>query len=477
VDLGPWALGSAVAAAGLLAMVVALGVAASTLRAKARERDAMARRDPLTGLGNRALLTESADRLLAGLDDTGDDGSRGPALLLVDLDGFKDVNDTLGHAAGDEVLTEVAQQLTASVRGLGVVTRLGGDEFAVLVPGPVNAAQATVMAKQVLVGLSAGDFRAQGVGLDVRASIGVAVSPRDGRTLDELLQHADVAMYQAKRDRSGVAVYEAALDEHTVDRLGTLRSLRTAMDAGELHLRYQPVMSAGDHRLLGFEALLRWDHPERGLLLPAEFLPLAERTNLIHPLTRWVLLTATRQAAQWRAAGLDLSMAVNVSPVSLDHGLLGMVEEALALNALPADRLVLEVTESAITESPQTAREVVERLRLRGVRISVDDFGAGFTSLSQLRGLAVHQLKIDRQFVTDLERFPQDDTIIASIIDLGHRLGLVVLAEGVETAAAADRLARLKCDELQGYYFARPQPADVVHAWMQQRLVAPAQVG
>lgn len=433
-----------------------------------RERDMLARRDPLTQLGNRIMLAEHAERLLRDLDQMDGDGSHGPALLLVDLDGFKDVNDTLGHAAGDEVLVEVAHQLVAAAGTDAIVTRLGGDEFAVLIKGPVSISGASVRAKRILGGLTLREFRARGVSLDVRASIGVTVAPRDGRTLSELLQHADVAMYQAKRERSGVATYDAALDDHSTDRLETLSHLREAMLEDQLHVRYQPVIRAHDHALTGFEALLRWDHPERGLLLPAEFIPIAERTSLIHALTRWVLLTAVRDASRWRKEGLAASVAVNISPVSLEHGLLGIVEEVLALHRWPADQLVLEVTESAVTENPEQARGIVGALRERGVQVSVDDFGAGFTSLSQLRGLPVHQLKIDRQFITALERSPDDDAVVTAIIDLGHRLGLSIVAEGVETLAAAERLNELNCDDLQGFWFARPMIAAEVLGWASQ---------
>src|ERR671921_966208 len=449
---------SAVAAATLVGLLVV----------RDRERDRQARRDPLTELGNRRLLAEVGGRLLRDLDQADGDGSHGPALLLVDLDGFKDVNDTLGHAAGDEVLVEVAQQLAAVSGPDALVTRLGGDEFAILVDGPVNLQAATVRAKRILGGLTLREFRAQGVSLDVRASIGVTVAPRDGRTLAELLQHADVAMYQAKRERSGVATYDAALDDHSTDRLETLSHLRDAMLEDQLHVRYQPVLRAHDHRLTGFEALLRWDHPERGLLLPAEFIPLAERTSLIHALTRWVLLTAVRDASRWRQDGLEASVAVNISPVSLEYGLLGIVEEALALHRWPAELLVLEITENAVTENPDQARNIVGALRERGVQVSVDDFGAGFTSLSQLRGLPVHQLKIDRQFITALESSPDDDAVVTAIIDLGHRLGLTIVAEGVETRAAAERLRELRCDDLQGFWFARPMVAGDVLDWASQ---------
>ena len=452
----------------LLAMVVgAIIVLAVLLHRRSQERDRLARQDPLTSLGNRFVLAEATERLLRGIGERDGDGSHGPALLLVDLDGFKDVNDTLGHAAGDTVLIQVARQLVAAAGDDALVTRLGGDEFAILLPGSQSLASAIIRAKRILGGLDVGDFHADGVALDVNASIGVAVAPRHGRTLSDLLKHADVAMYDAKGARAGVAAYDPSRDPHSTNRLATLAKLREAMDEGQLHLRYQPVVRAEDGELLGFEALLRWDHPERGLLLPAEFIPLAERTSLIHALTRWVLLTAVRQASAWHKAGLDLTMAVNISPVSLEDGLLGIVEEVLALNRWPAHRLVLEVTESAVTEDPARAQRVVSALRDRGVQVAVDDFGAGFTSLSQLRGLPVQQLKIDRQFVSDLsDGLDEDDTIISSIINLGHRLGMSVVAEGVETAGAAARLAELKCDELQGYLFARPLKALEVQPWI-----------
>jgi EAL domain-containing protein (putative c-di-GMP-specific phosphodiesterase class I) len=244
--------------------------------------------------------------------------------------------------------------------------------------------------------------------------------------------------------------------------------LRDAMNEGQLRLYYQPVIRAADSSLVGFEALIRWEHPTRGLMYPADFIPLVERTSLVHALTRWVLLTAARQATVWRREGLDLTVAVNISPVALEEGLLGIVEEALVLSQLDARHLVLEVTESAVSDNPVLATRVVGQLRDRGIEVSVDDFGAGFTSLGQLRGLPVQQLKIDRQFIVDLEQH-DDDTIIASIIDLGHRLGLTVIAEGVESELSAQRLADLRCDELQGFHFARPMPADEVSPWIARR--------
>ncbi len=440
-------------------------VLAVLLVVRDRKHEHLARRDPLTQLGNRTLLAERAERALADLSHADGQGNHGPALLLVDLDGFKDVNDTLGHVAGDEVLVAVGHQLVAASGPDALVTRLGGDEFAILIRGPISSAGACVRAKRILGALSLGDFTARGVALDVRASIGVTVAPQDGRTLSDLLQHADVAMYQAKRGRAGVATYNPAFDEHSTDRLETLSHLREAMLEGQLHIRFQPVVRAADRTLVGFESLLRWDHPERGLLLPAEFVPIAERTSLIHALTRWVLLTAVREASRWRMNDLVGTIAVNISAVSLEDGLLGIVEEVLTLNRWPAELLVLEITESAVTDNPTVARSVVEALRERGVQVSIDDFGAGYTSLSQLRGLPVHQLKIDREFVKALTESPDDVAVVTSIIELGHRLGLSIVAEGVEDAATADRLTDLNCDDLQGFWFARPLVAETVLDW------------
>ncbi|SDQ06050.1 bifunctional diguanylate cyclase/phosphodiesterase [Quadrisphaera sp. DSM 44207] len=467
-----WITVATAAAAALVLVAPLLAVMVRQHRRHARA----ARTDPLTGLGNRTLLAQAAERVLGGLAGPGSpadphgDGTRGPAVLLLDLDGFKDVNDTLGHHAGDELLTQVARRLEAVAGADAVVTRLGGDEFAVLLTAPVTTSQAVLHAKRLLAALGAGGFTARDIDLDIAGSIGVAVAPGAGRTVGDLLRRADQAMYEAKRSRAGVCAATAALVPETADGLTTLALLRGAMEHGQLSLVYQPVVEAGTGQLVGFEALLRWQHPTRGVLLPAEFLPLAERTSLIRPLTRWVLLTAVRQAADWRRAGLDTSIAVNVSASVLEPGLLGIVEEALALNSWPAEQLVLEVTESALAADAQEAREVILALSARGLPVSIDDFGAGYTSLGQLRGLPVRQLKIDRQFVTCMLEAPDDAAITASIIDLGHRLGLRVVAEGVESPGTTDRLRDLGCDHLQGFSISRPvSAAAALEAWRSAR--------
>lgn len=453
---------------GPLALVLVLLM--RRIRRERAAQEVLNRRDSLTGLPNRVKITADLNRILQRLpraEDQDHDGSRGPALLLLDLDGFKDINDILGHASGDAVLIQVAHQLEVAAGESTHVARVGGDEFAVLIPRNVSQAQALLEAKKILAALGASSYTADGPALEIRGSIGIAQAPRDGRDASELWDNAEMALRSAKRDRSGAVLYTPARDvDPSRDPRGTLSMLRGAMDDGQLRLRYQPLVSADQSRVVGFEALLRWENPQRGLMLPAEFVPMAERTSLIHPLTRWVLLTSLQQASAWRSMGMpDFSMSVNVSSAVLEEGLLGIVEEALALSQWPADRLVIELTETALSQSVKTARTVVSALRERGVRVSVDDFGAGYTSLGQLGGLPVHELKVDRQFVEQLGGRSQE-AITKSIIDLGHRLGLEVVAEGVETMTAARRLRELGVDVLQGYLFARPLPAENVPQWL-----------
>ncbi|GMA85754.1 hypothetical protein GCM10025868_10040 [Angustibacter aerolatus] len=348
-----------------------------------------------------------------------------------------------------------------------------------LIAGPVSAGGAVVRAKRILGGLTLREFRARGVSLDVRASIGVTVAPSDGRTLSDLLQHADVAMYQAKRARSGVTRYDAANDEHSPTASRRCRTCARRCSRTSLHVRYQPVIAAGSHGLTGFEALLRWHHPERGLLLPAEFIPIAERTSLIHALTRWVLLTAVRDASRWRQAGLEASIAVNISPVSLEHGLLGIVEEVLALHRWPASRLVLEVTESAVTENPEQARAVVGALRARGIQVAVDDFGAGFTSLSRLRGLPVHHRRSTGSSSprSTAHRTTTPWSPPSSTWATGS--GSPSWPRAWSRSRRPSACTSLRCDDLQGFWFAKPMVADEVLSWASEhaanaRATAPA---
>ena len=451
-------------------LIIVLMLLVRRIRRDRVARELLSRRDSLTGLPNRLKITDDLGRVLQRIpraEDIDSDGGRGPALLLLDLDGFKDINDILGHASGDAVLIQVAHQLEVAAGTEATVARVGGDEFAVLINRDLSQSQALLEAKKILAALGASSYTCDGPALEIRGSIGIVQAPRDGRDISELWDNAEMALHSAKRTRSGAALFSPDRDVDGVrDPRGTLSMLRGAMDEGQLRLRYQPLVSADQTRVIGFEALLRWENPSRGLMLPAEFVPMAERTSLIHPLTRWVLLTSLQQASTWRAMGMpEFSMAVNVSSAVLEEGLLGIVEEALALSQWPAERLVVELTETALSQSAKTAKLVVSALRERGVRVSVDDFGAGYTSLGQLGGLPVHELKVDRQFVEQLSGRSQE-AITKSIIDLGHRLGLEVVAEGVETAAAARHLRELGVDTLQGYLFARPLRAEDVPEWL-----------
>jgi diguanylate cyclase (GGDEF)-like protein len=444
---------------GLLALLIAAGLVNFNRRLGQREHEA--RHDPLTGLGNRHALHLRGDSMLVAQHQPS-------ALVLLDLDGFKAVNDTLGHHAGDELLVQVAHGLTSLVRPADLVVRLGGDEFAVLFD--LDGETALRTAQRLVTGLAEQEFSVDGVQLDVQASAGVAQYPQDAAEVEGLLQRADVAMYQAKSNGAGAVLYDATQDDHDVSKLQLLAQLRRAIDVDELVLHYQPKADLGTGHVASVEALVRWQHPERGLLPPDTFIPIAEYTALMKPLTVWVLEKACRQAAAWRDARLPLAVAVNVSPRVLVNGdLPDIVERILTATGLPAALLELEVTETAVVVDPDAARTVLERLRDMGVRVSLDDFGTGYTSMALLQTLPVTSLKIDRGFVTGMLAGDEDAVVAESLITLAHRLGLNVVAEGVETLAVWDRLRALGCDQAQGFYLAYPMPADQVELWALSR--------
>jgi diguanylate cyclase (GGDEF)-like protein len=428
-------------------------------------RERHARQDSLTGLLNRRALYEDAPGVLAGASQR-----RPVALLLIDLGEFKTINDTLGHAAGDLLLQQVAGSLKAMVRGGDLVVRLGGDEFAILLTD-LSGTAAGQRAEQLLDRLRKSTFTVHSFDLTVDASIGVALAPEHGRRIEELLQHADVAMYQAKRAQRGTAVYDPGTDEHSVDQLAMVTELRRALDNGEFVLHYQPKISLPDRQVTGVEALVRWQHPTRGLLAPGEFLPLLESTGLMHPLSHMVLREAVHQAASWRRAGMPLKVAVNLSPRSLlNPELPARVLATLAGADLPASFLELEITESAVMTNPERAAFIVAQLRTEGISVSIDDFGAGYTGLALLRTLPVTALKIDRSLVTHMLDCDQDEAVTQAVIDLAHRLHLDVIAEGVENEALLDRLTALGCDQAQGYLISRPLPAAALEGWLAGRL-------
>jgi diguanylate cyclase (GGDEF)-like protein len=431
-------------------------------RLMAREYDAL--HDPLTGLPNRAALRRETDR---AIDSARAAPGRHAALLVLDLDGFKAINDTLGHPAGDSLLRQVAESLRESVRPVDVVSRLGGDEFAILLTQLPSETQARVIALHLLARLRANSYQVDGVALSVDASIGVALLPNHGEDSDLLLQRADVAMYQAKRAHTDVAVYDEAKDTHDVSQLGLLAELRRAVELDELTLHYQPKVSLVTGNLEGVEALVRWEHPTRGLLPPGDFIPMAENTGLMQPLTEWVLRRAIGQAVQWRDAGLMIAVAVNLSPLSLlDQDLPRLVLRLLADASLPAHLLELEITETAIMTDPARATQVLTHLQAMGVRVAIDDFGVGYTSLAYLKTLPVATLKIDRCFIAEILHSDKDQAIVESVIGLGHKLGLTVLAEGIESEVVRERLISLNCDEGQGYHIGRPMTPEQLDNWI-----------
>jgi diguanylate cyclase (GGDEF)-like protein/PAS domain S-box-containing protein len=417
--------------------------------------------DGLTGLANRTLFTEHVLHALASAKRS--DESR--AVFVMDLDGFKRVNDTLGHDHGDLLLQQVGKRLVAALREADTIARLGGDEFAILPGGSTDLASAAALAWKLQQTCEPG-FVVNDEVVHVAASIGIAVFPEHGRTTAELLRHADAAMYVAKRSGGGHAVWDAAQQTQAEHQLELLRDLRQCVAREELVLHYQPKIDLGTGEISGVEALLRWQHPLKGLLSPASFMPEVERTELIAPVTRWVLNEALRQQRIWIDQGVDLTMAVNISAHSLRHtnGLPDTVAELTDIWGTAPDRLILELTEGALIEA--AAPEILGRLHDMGEIMSIDDFGTGYSSLAYLQRLPVDELKIDRSFVTSLAAGTDDAVIVRSTIDLAHNLGLTVVAEGVEDKIAMDLLVAYGCDSVQGYHLSRPYAAEDLTAWL-----------
>jgi diguanylate cyclase len=421
--------------------------------------------DGLTGLPNRILFADRVDQALRAGHRVG----TGTGLLLIDLDRFKDINDTFGHNYGDELLAQVGPRLGGVLREVDTVARLGGDEFAVLLPDIHTVEDATAVATKLAAVLET-PFQVEGVVLDVEASIGVVLSGEHGEDATTLLQHADIAMYVAKTHRIGVSVYDPVADSHSPAKVALLGDLRRALERGELILHYQPKVSIGRGDVVGAEALVRWQHPNQGLVFPDAFIPLAEHTGLIGPLTRYVLDAALARARIWADAGHPLPVSVNLSARNLlDEHLADQIVELLALHGVPADLLEIEVTESAIMTDPAKARLLLEQLDTLGVGISIDDFGAGYTSLGQLKYLPVSELKIDRSFVMTMTEDSSNAMIVRSVIELGHNLGLTIVAEGVETEQALTALADIGCDVAQGYHLSRPLAAGDFDTWFAER--------
>jgi diguanylate cyclase (GGDEF)-like protein len=414
-----------------------------------------AHHDELTGLPNRAGFREEVAPGLVEAWQAGDNA----AVLLLDLDRFKEINDSLGHASGDQLLLAVTRRVEAAVGEDVVVARLGGDELALFVPGG-TAPEAMALADLVRATLEE-PVSVEGVPLMITASVGVAIYPEHGVSAELLLQRADVAMYTAKRRRTGVELYDAAVDTNDAARLALVAELREGLERGEVVVYFQPQAELGSGRIVAVEALARWQHPRRGLLLPAQFVTVAEHTGASRALTSYVLDRVVRQGAAWVEAGTPVVVAVNLSMVDLlDLSLPDEVGGLLAREGLDPSLLELEITESAIMADPARVREVVARLDELGVRLAIDDFGTGYSSLTYLKRLPVDVLKIDRSFVIGMATDESDRAIVRSTIDLGHNLGLMVVAEGVETRRLWDQLSVLGCDVAQGWHVAHPAPAE-----------------
>ncbi len=468
--VGYVATGDPVAGAfALLAVLAALARTALTFRDVRALADSrrQARTDELTGLPNRRSVFEelaSADVRLAAGDRI--------AVLVLDLDRFKEINDSLGHVVGDALLAQVGPRLRAELRAEDVLARLGGDEFVVLATD-VDAEQATALGERLRARLQQ-PFASNGLGLRVDASVGVAIGPDESRSAVELLQLADLAMYSAKTTRTGVAVYDELRDGHGRHRLEDVAQLRRAVEHGELVLHYQPKLDLSSGVVEGVEALVRWQHPTRGLLYPDAFIELAESAGLMAQLTGWVIDTALAQCRTWADGGRSLTMAVNVSPSNLvDESFPGQVRERLAAHGLHAESLVLEVTESLLMADRERAVRVLGRLRDDGVGIAIDDYGTGYSSLAYLASLPVTELKLDRTFVGAMTGSPRAESIVTSTLQLAHALGLVLVAEGAEDQETVDALTQLGCDVVQGYHLSRPLPPEQLEAWLADRAHLP----
>ncbi len=417
--------------------------------------------DALTELPNRTLLQDRLDQAIRAAQR-----ERTPlALLFLDLDRFKDVNDTFGHHMGDRLLQQGGARLRAAIRAVDTVARLGGDEFAVLLPA-TGREGAQLVAEKIVLTLSA-PYNVDGLTLDVGTSIGIALFPEQGQDAGTLMRRADVAMYVAKRSGGGVAVYSADQDLHSRERMLLITELREAIEQRELILHFQPVVALAGKQQACFEALVRWQHPRYGLMQPDQFVPLAEQSGLLVSIGHHVLSEALQQCATWQRSGMEVGVAVNLSGRGLhDPGLPQLIARLLSEHGLPPNRLTLEITEAGLITNPQVSREALVLLHDMGVRLSIDDFGTGYSSLSQLSRLPVDEIKIDRSFVLRMMADENDAVIVRSTIELAHNLGLCVVAAGIEDENTLERLRQLSCDFGQGYLLGRPLPVGDVPSWL-----------
>jgi diguanylate cyclase (GGDEF)-like protein/PAS domain S-box-containing protein len=418
--------------------------------------------DPLTGLPNRLLFGERIQHAITHAERS----DKGLAIMMMDLNRFKEVNDSLGHQAGDELLKEVGERLRGALRASDTVARLGGDEFGLLLPDPSQTDDVIRVIERIRTALEQPIF-VQDLPLAIEASIGIAMFPHHGRDAELLMQRADVAMYAAKQESAPFTFYDADADEYDPTRLTLVAELRRAMEKRELVLYYQPKAVLEDGSVKSVEALLRWQHPHQGLIFPDSFIPLAQETGLIRPLTLYVVDEALRQCRAWRDQGLGLSVSVNLSMRNLlDLEFPQQVEGLLKRWEVEPSLLELEITESTMLANPARTKAVLGQLHELGIRLSIDDFGTGYSSLAYLRRLPIDEIKIDRSFVMNMDDEADDVVIVRSTIDLGRNLGLDVVAEGVETQEIWDKLRELGCSTAQGYFLSRPVPAEQLADWL-----------
>ena len=456
---------------GRLGTAVKNAIEQSELRRRQRLAQAAlehhALHDSLTNLPNRLMLREELDRMIAGR-------SRSPlSLLLLDIDNFKEINDSFGHQVGDVLLRQIGPRLRERLEVGNMIARLGGDEFAILLPG-ADVAHASRVAHSLLRALEP-PFLSEEHALEVTASIGIAASPDHGTAAETLLQRADVAMYAAKRSGGSYAVYRAEDDPYDARRLVLRAELRGALERREIILFYQPQVAVATGKVTGLEALARWQHPERGWVPPAEFIPVAERMGLIKPLTTHLTALALTQIGAWEKAGIAIPVAVNVSMRNLlDPRFPQMLEDTITSSGVDAARIKLEITESAVMAEPGRVLETMHRLRSVGVRFSIDDFGTGYSSLSYLQRLPVEEIKIDRSFIAQLAKDEGSAAIVRATIELAGSLGLEVVAEGVEDEATLQILKRLGCSTAQGYHISRPLPVEEITGWIRGRSASSA---
>jgi diguanylate cyclase (GGDEF)-like protein len=434
-----------------------------TARKRYQERlEYQSTHDSLTKLPNRVKLYKEMEAWLRHREE-----AHVGALLLIDLDRFKEINDTLGHQVGDHLLQLIGPRLETEIADMpGIVARLGGDEFAIFLPQIGSSRQAIVFGHRVLDALRQ-EFDVDGFCTEISASIGISMAPEQAQDVSTMMRYADVAMYRAKTEMSGLSLYSAEYDPHSPKRLAMMGELGRAIREDQLCLHFQPKVSLVTRQFYGFEALLRWNHPELGFVPPGDFIPIVELTSLIHPMTAWVLEKSIAQCRIWHDKGINVSVAVNLSARNLlDENIPKQIMRLLREYQLPPNALELEITESSIMTDPTRAMRVLDHLHELGVQLSIDDFGTGYSSLAYLKRLPVQTLKIDNSFVRNMLEDKQDELIVNSTIHLAHNLGLIVVAEGVENEELLQRLKALGCDEAQGYHIGRPMTVEKVDEWI-----------